>query len=433
MDNVFQYLHLRDIIRQRSVCKVWHKIGTKRLIDRIDEVQITFGSNCSWLVPSPHKTIENFLQLQENFSFKFTNFASYFFDGDLNGKIPNSEQTMKLFNQHGIHMKHVKLDLSGNNCWRLLSDVLLTLAPNVEVLHLRGYPHPQSKIVEKHIFPEKKPQLKLKSIILHSLDEFEDPIFGREFLTDLFQSSWQLESLSVDLEREQVSCDRIGHERLVLNTLAKRGNISNLKELSLGEINDEVFSVLATYFKRAPLKEFDAKITLIDSSETLQQIAIFLDDHKITWTKLCFTLPCVEEWMDGIDFPTMINLTCLSITEWCMDETELVEDEAPFGIFNFGRQFPNLVTLKLEEDPKTNGRSFFKLEEWFPEDTTPVLSLKELTLPPQFHAYILRRIGRIFPNVEKLELTVQTVVVLKELWVTWPEMKILDIAIIPGM
>lgn len=116
-----------------------------------------------------------------------------------------------------------------------------------------------------------------------------------------------------------------------------------------------------------------------------------------------------------------------------MDENELEEGQAPFGTFNFGRQFPNLVSLNIQEYPKTERRTFFDLEKWFPEQTTPLLSLKKLTLPPQSHAYILRRIGRIFLNVINLELTVETVDVIKELWITWPELKRLDISIIPTM
>lgn len=429
VDNVFKYLRLQDIIKQRIVCKLWHKIGTKILVDRIDEVKIKFGSNFSLDKPDPRKTIEIFLRMQDDFSFKFTNFATYYYKNDLNGKIPKAEETAQLFNRYGRYMKTVKLDLSEKNCWRFLADVLMTHAPNVEELHLDGDPNQRSN--QKILFPQKMPELKLKSIILHSQDEFEQPTYNHEFLSDLFECSPHLERLVIGLDMDQVD-KMFDHEHLVLKTLASKGNISNLKHLSLGDSKEDEFETLAKFYKRAPLKELSAHITEIYSMETLSNIETFLKDHKDTWTILSLSFPSVEE-MDCISFPDMNNLTHLYIDEWCINEEALDEGYGPLGSFNFGRQFPNLVTLKLQEEPKTKGRRFFDLEEWFPEQTTPLLSLKNLTLPPQFNSSILRRIGRIFPNVIDLDLTVQTPDVLKELWVTWPEIRKLDIAIIPAM
>lgn len=369
--------------------------------------------------------------MQQSSSIKFTNVATYYFESDLKGKIPKAEETTKLFSQYGQHIKQVKLNLSGKNCWKFLSSILTTQAPNMEQLHLNGYPELNGRVIDKKLFPHKKPNLKLKSLILHSQDEFEDPIFNKEFLTDLFECSAYLERLVIGLDEDQIGEDRIqGHESLVLSILASKGNISNLMQLSVNGTED-VFEILADSYQRAPLRKFDASITQIDSTEMLENIQTFLDDHKDTWTDLVLTFPCVD--VGEIDFPKMVNLTYLSISEWCMDEEELDESDAPLGTFNFGRQFPNLVTLKLTEDSKTEGRTFFKLDESFTEDAAHVLSLRNLSLPPQFHAAILRRIGRIFPNVIDLELTVQTVEVLKELWITWPEMKHLDITIVPGV
>ncbi|KAG4077779.1 hypothetical protein HA402_011208 [Bradysia odoriphaga] len=430
--NVFKYLPLNEIIKQRLVCKLWHKIGTELAIQQVDDVQIKIGSNFSLDVPNPSKTVENFLQMQARCPIKFTNFATYYFESNLGGKIPKAEETAWLFSQHGHHMKKIKLDLHGENCWRFLSDILLTLAPNAEELHLDGYPN--EKIIEKKLFPQTKPVLKLKSIILHSEDEYEDPIYSRELLTDLFQCSPHLERLTIGLDTDQCPGDKINdHDILVLTTLASKGNICNLTHLSLSDCVEDTFKILADHYKRAPFKEFSTLITQIHSNEMLMNIATFLDDHKNTWTSLHITFPFVDEFMDGINFPKMINLTNLSISVWDIMDEEPDEIRAPLEMLNFGRQFPNLVTLNLSEDPKSDRRSFFDLEEWFSEHTTPVLSLKNLSLPPLFDASILRRMGRIFPNVIKLDLTVQMVEVLKELWVTWPEMKQLEMTIIPTM
>lgn len=198
--------------------------------------------------------------------------------------------------------------------------------------------------------------------------------------------------------------------------------------------NDDEFKILATSFKLAPLKDFYVQITEIDSVELLIYFETFLKDHKTTWTKLNLTVSCVDEWMNRLNFPEIVNLTDLSIHEWCIDEKELDEGQAPFEIVNFGELFPKLITLfNLYEYPKSEGRRFFNLDELFPEHTTPVLSLKHLSLPPQFDPFILRRIGCTFPNVSKLTLTVRTPEVLNELWVTWPEITLLDIRIIADM
>lgn len=430
MDNLFNYLRLKDIIQHRVVCKLWHKIGTERLVNRIDEIRIVFGSNFSLDKPNPEKTVANFLQMQQNCSFKFTNFASFYFDGDgnLKGKIPKPEETVKLFDQCGLQMKTVKLDIDGKNCWSFLSDVLMTKAPNAEELHLHAYPH--SEPILKKLFPhDKKPDLKLKTIILHTYDEFEDPIYDCEFLTELFQCSPRLERLIVELDMEQSPDEgQINHELLVLETLIDEGNISNLKELMLHVGDEDEFEILAENFKTASLEAFDLQIRDIYSYSKFECIQTFLNDHQHTWTSLSLTFPCVD-FME-INFPKMINLTDLSISEWCIDEKDYDEGQAPFGIFNFGEQFPKLVNLGLDEESKSEGRRFFDLNNWFPENTTPVLSLKSLTLPPQYDAAILRRIGHIFPNISKLNLTVETPEVLKELWVTWPEIQILHIRII---
>lgn len=74
----------------------------------------------------------------------------------------------------------------------------MTHAPYLEELHLDG--NPDEKVIEKKLFSQKKPELKLKSIILHSSVEYDDPIYSRELLTDLFESSPHLESLIVSLD-----------------------------------------------------------------------------------------------------------------------------------------------------------------------------------------------------------------------------------------
>lgn len=433
---MFKYLRLKDIIRQRSVCKIWHKVGTKRLVDRIDDVQITIGSNFSLDSPNPQKNVDNFLQMQENCAFKFTKFGTFYFETNLDGKIPSTEQTTNLFNRCGLNMKTIRLDLNAKNGWRFLSNVLMTLAPNLEELHLHGYPEWETKTaVDNRLFPqETKPELKLKSIILHSYDEDYDPIYTSEMLTDLFQSTPHLESLAVELDIEQAPCDKdIEKEVLVLETLANVGNISNFKKLSLHGCNENEFEILATSFKLAPLQDLFVQITEFESVKHLLYLQTFLEDHSETWTKLNLSFPCVDQWTNEIIFPAMANLTELSIHEWCMDEKELDRGRSCFGTFNLGQLFSKLVTLNLYASPKSEGRTFFNLDEWFPEHSTPVWTLKHLTLPPQFDPLMLRRIGRILPNVSKLAITVRTPQVLNELWSTWSEIELLDIRIIADM
>lgn len=430
MEHLFRYLRLEDIITLRAVCKTWHKIGTKRLKERIDEVQIVFGSNFSLHVPDPRKTIENFLQMQQNCSFQFTNFASFYFDSNLRGKIPTAEQTAHLFEQCGVQMKKVKLDLDGKFGWKFLSDVLMTKSPNIEELHLHGYPE-WPAIVDKKLFTEgKTPELKLKSIILHSYDEVDEqkPVYNSEFLTDLFRASRHLESLTVELDMEN-SESEFNHELLVLNTLIGQGNISSLKVLSLHEVDGDEFEILASSFNSAPLQEFYGHTTQLMSVEMISDIETFIKNHKDTWTILDLVLPCVECYRE-INFPKLINLTSLSIREWCIDEAELEYCETPIGMIDFGQQFPKLETLNLCEDVKSGPLTFFDLDQLFPDETTPLLSLKNLTLPPQRDPIILRRIGHMFPNVTSLDLAVCSAETLKELWITWPELKMLTVSII---
>lgn len=161
----------------------------------------------------------------------------------------------------------------------------------------------------------------------------------------------------------------------------------------------------------------------------LANIDIFFNDHKETFEKLYLCFPCVD-FLNELTFPNMKNLKSLYIREWCIYGNELDDNHAPFGVFNFGQQFPNLVTLNFDENPKLEGRCFFNLNQFFPVNTTPLLTLKNLQLPPITHPIMLRRLGRFFPNVIKLGLVPQTPEVLRELLLTWPKVKSLTISLV---
>ncbi len=435
VENIFKYLRLNEIIKQRIVCKLWHVIGTKLLVDRIDDVNIQFGTTSTHEKPDPRKTTEHFLRMEKSFSFKFTNFSTYYFENNSNGNIPAAAETENFLHRYGHHVKKIKFDIHGKNCWRFLSDVLTTMAPNVDELHLDG--RIDERAIEKRLFnySSKKPELKLKTIILHSEDEYEKPIYSRKLLTDLFQCSPHLERIEIALDSDQVASDRCNHEALVLDSLANAGNITNLKHVELSECTEDAFEILVKSYKRAPLETLHVPTTCIESIETLEHIESILEHHKDTLTDLYFLFPHVDIFMYGITFPKMINLTHLSINEWAEFEEDLDDDEThvPLSVINFAQNFPKLVTLQLMEDPKADAsRMFFDSVKLFSEQS-PLLSLRNLTLPPQFDASVLRRIGRIFPNVTKLQLTVQSADALKELWITWPQLKELNVKIVAAV
>lgn len=150
MDNLFKYLPRNETINKRIVCKLWHQIGTKRLMKFIDDIEIDIGWN-----------IENFLQMDKGSSIKFTNFAPFYWDDPSNPVQLNAKETVRLFDECGSRMKKVTLNLSPTTTsWKFLWDVLINKAPNMEILHIMGHPEWQRKAY-KRLLLETKPELKL--------------------------------------------------------------------------------------------------------------------------------------------------------------------------------------------------------------------------------------------------------------------------------
>jgi hypothetical protein len=108
--------------------------------------------------------------------------------------------------------------------------------------------------------------------------------------------------------------------------------------------------------------------------------------------------------------------------DFCCDS----DDERPKPCeFDWGAQFPNLVTLILD-DVATKYANGFSIHRLFKLDTTPCLALKNLKVPPELDAEDVATIGHIFPNVLKLIVPLQTQDnVFPQLFTTWPQLKAL--------
>ncbi|KAJ6648422.1 hypothetical protein Bhyg_03650 [Pseudolycoriella hygida] len=434
VNNVFEYLRLADIIQLRRVSKLWHNVGTKYLMKRIDEIRI-FDSQLEYQsYPLTLSNLQNamfkFSYEQDDMSIKFTNFTTYWFEGR-SAKLPNQTQTRLLFGQRGRQMKRLTFIAHASKWWEYLSDVLSKTAPNLEELNLECYPCPCCDVpdVEQRLFRGKK--LKLKTIQLRSLGVVGYPMFSQQLLSNLFQCCPELQTLHLEFKPRFPFVDKNNHEPVILTALANQGNLPNLKCLTIASAPEDVWDILNTRFDKAPIETFKITTLVIRPDSVSRGIQKFLTAHTNTLKTfyLCYML--ITCGVKKVSFPKMEKLKHLTLHEnssFAFPETDYV---IPFESLDVGKLFPNLVTLNLYEMRKRRPHKYFNACEWFPENTTPLLTLRNLTLPSQSSATGLRHLQRIFPNILTLKLIVVRATVLRELWVAWPNLKELDLRIVP--
>jgi len=131
-------------------------------------------------------------------------------------------------------------------------------------------------------------------------------------------------------------------------------------------------------------------------------------------------------------FPPMANLQTLTLrlcasshyNDNNQDGNYMYDDDRPSCYFDWG-DFPQLVTLILH-DTGTMHADGFDLWELLQIDSKPCPTLKNLEIPPQLDPDMFESIARIFPNIVKLVVALQTKEKnFKYLWTSWPNLKTL--------
>lgn len=288
---------------------------------------------------------------------------------------------------------------------------MLIHLPMLEVLEISDLP---KYVIKNVIFHDEKdrPQLQLRKLILH--EEYAKPVYGRKFLADLFKSSGNLIQLHIN--------SYFGSQRRIIDTLITEGTPSKLELLKLSSADEQVLELLDSHFKAFSLKTFS--MGKIFYSLTEDCLAKFLHAHSDTWEVLKFSL---NSYPSILQLPQMKKLHFLSIGTNFPKQTA---EHLSFGVINWGNLFENLVTLHLYDTGSQFGSERqFNLDEMFPENAMPALNVRNLELPPEISLEVFSRIGKIFPNVLKLNLRKQRYDVLSELWITWPSLKTLAISI----
>jgi len=191
-------------------------------------------------------------------------------------------------------------------------------------------------------------------------------------------------------------------------------------------------TLLANKFRTCPLKNFDGRSDSEDDFDP-DDLDEFLRFHSPTLE----TLKLSFGQLHIRTFPAMENLRNLTIRVefgtdpwwdyWVYDSDDDLAGHVnpnPYD-FDWGMQFPNLVTLVLD-DPQSSWPGGFNPFRMFKLSMTPCPSLKNLQVPPDLGPDAVTIIGHIFPNVLKLVVPLQSWdEVIAQLWTTWPHLKAL--------
>lgn len=349
--------------------------------------------------------VDCFLEMNQKSALSFSNFAFRNFPigcSEIGQLFQVCGSTIK-----SLHLYQVSVTIPQ------FADLLqkLTFLEDLEVANL------PADVMKNSIFPveNEKPNLELKKLILHL--EYRQPTYAPTFLGDLFKSCKKLSSLEINSNYDSEYA-----EHAIIDALIAAGTVSTIKELKLSAVDDRVMGLLATHFKSASLTKFAIGNNVFRPLEE-NAFQTFIIDHKDTWEHLQFG---IHSFPNSLNFPVMKNLFFFSIgTNYRLDFGTL-----RFCPFDYGTQFGNVHTIKLYDSGTIlRGKRHFNLDELFPETSTPASSVKNLELPPELSWEVLRRIGKTFPNVLKLNLRFQPYDVLSELWTIWPLLKTLAISL----
>lgn len=399
---------LGEIAKFRAVSRQWLDVGSRVIVSRIKELVMLFVAN----EEVGTAFVDWFFMMHKNCLFEFNNFKFLRFPmGDI--------KTKQLLKACGSALRTLTLTnvlITSSQ----LADLLANQAPFVEELTLINLPN---DVKQNRIFSsQSKPSLELKHLVLDG-----DLNYSHAFLKDLFSASRKLESLAMT-----TNFDSQYREYKILETLIKDGLTENLQKLKLSSVDDRVFNLLETHLKSAPLKVLIVGYQGYGSAShiTTNSFQTFVNEHKDKWEHLEIS---ISQWEATLQFPEMMNLKFFSFGSHYQLHSNDVSPS--FGIFDYGKLFPNLVTLNLYEMGSWDHgkwdfgvQRLFNLNELFPESSTSLPTLKNLELPQQLNRDILRRVGKIFPNVCKLNLSCQPLEVFIELWTTWPLIKTLAIS-----
>ncbi len=349
--------------------------------------------------------LHRFYDMTKNFNFKFEKIT---FEG-----FPiECSDANRLFEMCGSAIRSLCL-LQVSVTSAQFAAMLIHL-PMLEVLEISELP---KEVINNAIFTVEidRPELQLRKLILHL--DYTCATYDRRFLGDLFQCAKNLSSLDI-----RSNYDSQFAERTIISTFIREGTPSKLVELKLSSVDDSVLQLLDAHLKTSCLKTFSIGNNVFhDLSKKF--FTNFLYAHNETWEKIKFGIISCPHILK---LPKMKRLRFLSIGT---NYPKFRNENLSFGVLDWGSLFANLVTLHLYDTvSKVKAERQFNLDEMFPVISTSVPTVKNLELPPELTCDVLRRIGKIFPNILKLNIRHQPCEVLTELWLTWPFIRTLAIS-----
>ncbi|XP_021965093.1 uncharacterized protein LOC110860359 [Folsomia candida] len=423
---VFLYLGPRDVAKCRAVCSTWCSIATPMFICSLDEIQVRFRGNTEH-GPKELETIGS-TDLSQIFShgqgtgeepklspfskycdstksIKYTNFSMEnidLTDHDAHEFFLRFGQDIKILR---LHIEPLKIPRTADNSSSVISSryvdnetfksILLARCPNLVKLDISNLPlrATYGDVLEPGAEIANHPKTNLQHLSLNCL------ICTPGFIRYLCLISPNLHTVEF-LE---------GHNRHLnhpwldyIETLSTSRRLPGITSLSINHLNDGRISKFLLYKDQIHLKklvvqrfnpvnvELEFFQLLETQSGTLQYFEIFFHSDGDNGVGI-----------SPIIFPRMENLTDLVIGLEQGSSLEL----PGFNIVNMSiaPKFPSLRRCILHG---------YKLVEHisalFGPMSKPLLTLRELQLPPGLDKDMMRKVANLFPNVETLAVGCQS-------------------------
>lgn len=197
----------------RTVCRLWREEATRLLVKQMDKIEISF----IYRKQMKFNSLNSFLEMAKNCSFKFTNFS-------LTNIPMDDEQTKKLLSEYGSSIKLLRLhydDGSNRLTTEDLLDILTKKAPLLKELDLEL----PNSILENRLYPttEDFPELKIEKLTLYWPILAEQGEYSGTFLKDLFRSCKFLKSFIFE--------DVFGSN--ILRAFSECGSMQNFRALEV--------------------------------------------------------------------------------------------------------------------------------------------------------------------------------------------------------
>lgn len=254
--------------------------------------------------------------------------------------------------------------------------------------------------------------MSIKEIVIHN--EYRTPVYSQDFLENIFAACPKLEHVYL-----KSNYDSYHQDKILLQSLFSSGRMKQLTTLRLASISSGMFNELLHPYLRDSTAIRELKIEQLDCDH-IEEMGIHNLLRTISSNLECLDLGLNCTGQTGIDFPKMINLAVLKI--YCKGFRDT--STAFLRKFQYSSQFPNLVTFELKTTP------FVKfVPDLFIEMQTPALRLKNLILPLIVAPLMIVNISKIFPNIEKLTLTVESAATIRQIWSSITGLKELNLCI----